>query len=179
MPIIDNSLKKNGWVRATTGAMVPTKDLPVAAFQDIKVGDLVKFDGDGLIVQALALPGSNDSATQSDGVVVVGRAASALTTGVSPSEATDRIQVEIFSEDTEWVAPLYHSTSGNAENQDIDRGDALNFARFRGASASIWFYCIATASPTDGELTYTEPISAGDVDYGLVAAKVKAAYRAL
>jgi hypothetical protein len=155
-----------------SGGAFNQKDLPVAASTTINAGDLVKFSS-GQLVQAIALPGSDNSATASGGNLgVVGVAMASIVTGAGGSESiTGRssIPVAIFDSNLELAMRIYNATAADAEPRDLTLGTKYQFQRWRGSSASVWWYSLIVTT-TNGELLYVDRYagSAADDDYGIV-----------
>lgn len=180
MAIQPNQLTKYTQVRRVGGTL-NQRDYPVAASQTIQPGDWLNLSS-GTVQQSLSLPGSNNSVTASgSGQQFVGMALAGITTNSSAVEASTgrtTIPVAIFDAETEVLVRIYNATAGSAEPQDVNLGTSYNLSRFRGASASVWFYVMNT-STTDANVSLIEKSleSAADEDYGFVWVRPIAAAR--
>jgi hypothetical protein len=133
----------------------------VDANQTIRGGDLVKLVA-GKVQQAIALPGADATATLSGGSTVpsiYGIADASITTdatGYDTSGGISRgtIPVVVFDDNIHINLRLYAAASGNAELQDLTKGTAYQFARYRVTSTN-WFYVVTTTT-TNGEFVYIE-----------------------
>jgi len=180
MAISPNTLNKYFQVRRVGGTL-NQRDYTVAASQTILPGDFLNLSS-GTVQQALSLPGSNNTVTASGaGQQFIGIALAGITTnssGVEASTGRTTIPVAIFDADTEVLVRIYNATAASAEPQDVTVNTSYNLSRFRGASASIWFYVMNT-STTDANVSLTEKSieSAVDEDYGFVWVRPIAAAR--
>jgi hypothetical protein len=154
---------------------------PVAASQTIRRGDIVALSS-GSVQQAIALPGANNTATASGGnLAILGVALDDITTNASGVDTTSggsagiprtHCNVAIFDDNLEVAMRLYDATLTNTQQSDVTVGTAYQFARFRGASASEWWYML-TITTTNGELKVVErslevPGSALTDNYGIL-----------
>ena len=153
-------------IRAAQGASgaVNQIDIPVAASQTIKTGDLVKLSSNKA-TQALALPGSNNSVTNSTGNIgTIGIAMADITSdsnGLETATGRTTVPVAIWDANLEVTLRIVNDSSGtltstNTTQGDINFGTKYNFARVRGGDATTWFYAVTAASPTNGELLKVE-----------------------
>jgi len=190
MSLLVNQLTKVDPYPSRVGSPANVRLMTVAASQTLYPGDWVIQTAAGVadtVEQALALPGSNNSATTSTtgqrafGVVV----GQGIVTSSGGSEAvTGRTQVlvAVFDDSTDVLTRIYNTTAGSAEPQDV-KEYSVNYclARYRGASATEWFYVLSTTT-TDGILNITakSPESNPSDDYGVVRCKpvVSARYNA-
>lgn len=161
-------------MRPRSGFRITQKEVTIAASQDIKMYDiLAKTSGANTYEQSIALPGSNNSGTASGGnLPIFGVAAAPIVTAASGTEATtgrSKIPVWIFDMNLELCMRIYNATAADAEPRDLAVGTPYQFQRWRGASASEWWYSLITTT-TNGELAYMERAgsSADDDNYGLV-----------
>lgn len=147
-------------VRGTGGTQGNTRMYTVAASQSINFLDIVaKTSGANTIEQSIALPGSNSTGTASGGnLPVLGIAMEPIVTAASGAEAnTGRTQINVltFGGLAEAMLRLYNATPGDSQFQDIAQFTPLQFQRWRGASASIWWYSLITTT-TNGEIVPLE-----------------------
>jgi len=168
-----NTLNKVVLVRGATDAVFNELPYTVAASQTIRKGDIVaKTSGANTIEQSIALPGSNNSVTASGGnLPVLGIAMEDITTdaaGVEAITGKTSIRVAVFDDQLQVGLRIYNATADDAELRDLALFGQYQFARFRGASATEWFYVLTTTT-SNGELVYVEPYngSALDDDYGV------------
>lgn len=180
-----NSLTKVDPYPSRDGSPARVRLMTVAASQTLYPGDwVVQTTSADTVEQALALPGSNNSVTTSGSGqrllgVVVGQG---ITTSSGGSEAvTGRTQVlvAIFDDSTDVLARIYNATAGDAEPADVlEYSVNYTLVRYRGASATAWFYCLNTVT-TNGILNITakSPESAPTDDYGVVRCKPTVASR--
>lgn len=147
-------------------------DAPVAASQTIRMGDFVSLSS-GKVQQALALPGSNNTATTSSGnTPMLGVAMADITTDSGGAEATTgrtTVPVAILDGNLEIALRIWNSTASNATQANLALGTSYWVSRVRGDTAGTWWYAVSSASPTNGELRYVEasPESAGSEQYGI------------
>lgn len=161
-------------MRPRGGTAWTEKPYTVAASQSINYRDIVaKTSGANTIEQAIALPGSNSTGTASGGnLPILGVALASIVTnsaGVEANTGITQIRVAVFDDMFEVMLRIYNATAANSEFQDIAVFTPLQFQRWRGASASSWWYSLITTT-TNGELVPTElyiGASASD-DYGPV-----------
>lgn len=183
--LLVNQLTKVDPYPSRDGSPARVRLMTVAASQTINPGDWVaQTSGADTVEQALALPGSNGSITANGAGqrlmgVVVGQG---IVTGSGGTEAVtgrSQVMVAIFDDSTDVLVRIYNATAGSAEPQDV-REYTVNYtlARYRGASASIWFYVLSTVT-TDGILNITakSPESDPADDYGVVRCKPTVASR--
>jgi len=144
-----------------------TAHMLVAASQTIQEGDLLVFSS-GRLTQAVALPSSNntfDASAGSLGDMFV--ALAPITTSGSVTDA-DRIPVAPLNANLMLHLRIFNTTAGDSEQQDLTVGTSYRVGRYRGESASIWWYAMSTNS-TNGDLKYLNASkdSAASDDYGL------------
>ena len=169
-----NTLDKAWFVRPAQGCggSFNQKEYTVAASTSIKRGDILSFSSSQL-VQSIALPGSNNTASSTSGgsLGLVGVAMADIVTGSDGLEAVtgrSTIPVAIFDGNLELAMRIYNATASSAEPQDISFGTTYEFVRYRGGSATDWWYMLSTT--TTGEFMPVERYAgslAGD-DYGLM-----------
>lgn len=159
--------------QGNAGAFNQTADtIKVAASQTIYQWDIVSLSS-SQVQQSISLPGSNNSGTASGGnLATLGIALAPITTnsaGVEAVTGRDSIPVLILDGNLEIAMRIYNATASSAEPQDLAYGTAYQFQRWRGASASEWWYSLITTT-TNGEFKYVERYagSAADDDYGIV-----------
>jgi len=163
------------------GGAINQIDIPVAPSQTIKTGDLVKLSSTKA-TQALALPGSNNSVTNSTGNIgTIGISMADITSdsnGVEAISGRTTLPVAIWDANLEATLRIVNDSSGTLSSTtttqgDINFGTKYNFARVRGADANTWFYAITSASPTNGELLKVEnsPETTTTESYGLVTVR--------
>jgi hypothetical protein len=144
-------------------------EIPVAASQNIKKGDLLVLSS-GKLAQSVSLPGSNNSGQASGGSL--GRiyyALADIVTGGSPAE-TDGIPVVDLNQLTaKLTLRLYSTTAADSQQQDVAVGTSYKIGRWRGASANEWWYYL-TVDSTNGDLTILakSPESDPTDNFGLV-----------
>lgn len=157
---LPNTLDKVNTWRMRHGAAPTVIDETVAASQNIKRGDVL-VKSSGVVSQAIALPGSNNTATASGGnLPIYGIADADITTdgsGVETAGGLTRttIPVLVFDDNLDLNIRGWNATEGNAQLQDFTKGTAYQFARFRGASADVWYYVLIVTT-TNGEMLYVE-----------------------
>lgn len=170
-------------IRSAQGASgaINQIDIPVAASQTIKTGDFVKL-ASNKATQALALPGSNNSVTNSTGNIgTIGIAMADITSdsnGIEAISGRTTIPVAIWDGNLEATLRIVNDSSGTLASTtttqgDVNFGTKYNFARVRGGDASTWFYALTAASPTNGELLKVEnsPETTSTENYGLVTVR--------
>jgi len=147
----------------------------VAASQEINKGDLLSLSAGGLTVeQAIALPGSNNSVTLSGGnLATVGIAAESIVTDAAGQEVRagmtrTEIAVDLFTPDLRFLIRAFNVTAANSQPQDYTIGSSYQYGRYRGASASEWFYTISQTT-SNGELRLVDfmPNQAVDASYAI------------
>ena len=169
-----SQLRKDGpLARSVNGGCLNIK--PYVAAAALNRGDFVLISS-GQAAQAIALPGSANSASASGGSTAV----LGVCAGKCDSGAT--VDVIIADDQTEFMLRLYNSTASSAEQQDVTLGTAYQYSRYRGAGsteADAWY--VLSQTTTNGECIVTEksPTSAAADDYGIVWVKIAAARRAL
>jgi hypothetical protein len=142
--------------------------LPVAASQTIQEGDLLVLSS-GLLAQAVALPGSNNSWSASGGSLgTMYVAAAPIVTGGSVNPEVDRIPVYNLNA-VHFLCRIYAATAADSQQIDLAVGTSYRVGRWRGASASEWWYALST-NATNGDVTYVAPSpeSAPTDNFGLV-----------
>jgi hypothetical protein len=158
------------------GGALNQREYVVDVSQTIKYGDVVLLSTNK-VQEALALPGSNNSATISGGnLASLGIALADITTNSAGVEAvTGRmaIPVGIWDANLDVILGVYNGTPANAIPSNVAFGTRYNLARVRGASASSWGYMLAYGSTTNGELVVqqTSGQTAASEIYGLVIAR--------
>jgi len=167
----------------------------VAASTTIYAGDIVALNSSGQLVQALALPGSNNSVTASGGTVVtLGVALQSITTNASGIDTTgpfniSTIPVAIWDANTQYLFRTYDATAANTTLANLKQGKQYQFGRYRGASATSWWY-VMILTQTNGEFFYVEPFGNSEAvpgandqlttdQYAAVWTQATAAYRAV
>lgn len=163
-------------VRGVGGNGISRRRVTIAASQNIKYGDLLdKTSGANTFEQALALPGANNSATaQAASLDIPCVALESIETDAA-GEADDgrtTIEVAILDQNCLLALPIYNATAANAEPRDLALLTAYEVTRWRGASASDWWYAFTSAT-TYPEFAYSQRYagSADDDDYGIVWGK--------
>lgn len=170
------ALVRSGWIRSGQTGSWRQENVPLAASQTIRQGDIVRLDS-GAATQALALPETDNTATESTGNLnVYGIALAPATTGADPNGRT--LPVAVFDDNLECALRLYDADPDDAKPTDLVRGTAFRLARYRADASGGWFYTL-TRNTTNGEAIYTAafPDSDPDQPYGLVWVKVRAASR--
>lgn len=134
---------------------------PVAASQTINAGDIVALSS-GLIQQAIALPGSNNSATLSGGALgTLGIALDGIVTNSAGVDSTSQllpkttIPVALFDGNLEFLTRVWNATPSNTPITNLTLLQFYQIGRYRGASANIWWYFISTTT-TNGEAQYVD-----------------------
>jgi hypothetical protein len=160
-------------VRARHGFRLTQKEVTIAASQSIKKYDFLgKTSGANTFEQACALDASNNTGTTSSGnQVFFGIAAAPIVTGADGAEATTgrtTIPVWVLDTNIEVALRIYHATPGSAEPRDLTYGTPYLIQRWRGSSASEWWYSALTTT-TNGEFAFVERHagSADDDDHGV------------
>ena len=146
-----------------------TYHMEVGASQTIQQYDILKLSS-GLLVQAIALPGTDNTAAASGGSLPdLYLAMAPITTGGSVTAADKVAVIKLNEKQAGLLLRLYHATGTSAQQQDVLAGTAYQCGRWRGASASEWWYYLSVVT-TNGEFTILEksPESAADDSYGLV-----------
>ncbi len=162
-------------VRPRHGFRLTQREVTIAASQSIKKGDiLAKTSGANTYEQAIALPGTDNTASSGSGgnLPIFGIAAAPIVTGSGGSEDTTgrtTIPVWVFDDNLEVAMRIYNATASSAEPRDLALGTTYQFIRWRGASASQWWYALIVTT-TNGEFVFMERHggSADDDDYGVV-----------
>ncbi len=152
------------------GAGDSVRTLPVAADQNIKTFDVLILST-GLLAQAIALPGSNNSGSAPGSLTIYAIALAPITTGASPSLETDRIPVRILDAAgrNRLVTRLYNATAADSQQQDALVGTSYRLGRWRGASADQWWYYLSTTTAQgDTVLHKMSPDSKPTDNYGIV-----------
>lgn len=185
--LIVNQLTKVDPYPQRDGSPLNVRLMTVAASQTLYPGDWVIQTAAGsaeTVEQALALPGSNSTATTSTtgqrilGVVV----GQGIATGAGGTEAVtgrSQVMVALFDDSTSALLRIFNTTAANAEPQDVNEYKTnYCLARYRAASATEWFYVLSTTT-TDGILNVVnkEPESNAGDDYGVVRVKPLVATR--
>ena len=131
-------------------------DLTVAASTTINIGDIVKYDGSGNIVQAIATPSSGVQTAAGAGLVTVGVAMGSIVTTSSGAEATTgRTTVPVATWDQIQVAMrTTGATYGTSKTPaDFTYATPYQFARVNNGTST--FYALIPTT-TSGELVYDE-----------------------
>lgn len=183
--LLVNQLTKVDPYPQRDGTPLNVRLMTVAASQTLYPGDwVVQTSAAETVEQALALPGSNASATTSGlgqrtlGVVV----GQGITTNAGGTEAVTgrtQVMVALFDDSTSALLRLFNTTASAAEQQDVLEYSAnYCLARYRGASATEWFYVLSTTT-TNGiiNIVSKEPESSPGDDYGVVRVKPLVATR--
>jgi hypothetical protein len=148
------------------------EDMTVADSQTINTYDILALSS-GVVSQAIALPGSNNSFSASGGSTAqIGVALGSIVTqsnGVELVTGRTTVPVAIFDTNLEFLTRIYNATASSSEQSSVTLGTAYQFGRYRGASASQWFYCLSTTT-SNGEWRITElsKNSASTDAYGFV-----------
>lgn len=185
MALTVNQLTKVDPYPIREGSPTNTRLMTVAASQTLYPGDwVVQTSGADTVEQALALPGSNSSATTSGSGqralgVVVGQGITTSSGGTEAVTGRSQVMVAIFDDSTTVLGRIFNTTASSAEQQDV-REYSANYclARYRGASATDWFYVLSTTT-TDGILNITAKVPESNPadDYGVVRFKPTVAAR--
>jgi hypothetical protein len=151
----------------------------------IQYGDILKVTAAAETVdQVCSLPGGNNSGSLIlAGVKSIGMALAGIVTnasGVETASGRTTIPVLYFDDPTEILLRIYNASGAAAEQQDVLINTNYELIRYRGASASIWFYALAT-STTNANMQIVEKSPQSDAadDYGFVWAKTIVANRAV
>lgn len=187
--LLVNQLTKVDPYPTREGSPLNVRLMTVTASQTLYPGDWVVQTSTGsgtadTVEQALALPGSNASATTSGSGqrilgIVVGQGIVTSSGGTEAVTGRSQVLVAVFDDSTTALQRIFNTTASSAEQQDV-REYSTNYclARYRGASASEWFYVLSTTT-TDGILNITAklPESSSTDDYGVVRCKPTVASR--
>lgn len=183
--LLVNQLTKVDPYPTREGSPLNVRLMTVTASQTLYPGDwVVQTSSADTIEQALALPGSNASATTSGSGqrvlgIVVGQGIVTSSGGTEAVTGRSQVLVAVFDDSTTALQRIFNTTASSAEQQDV-REYSTNYclARYRGASASEWFYVLSTTT-TDGILNITAklPESSSTDDYGVVRCKPTVAAR--
>lgn len=185
MSLLVNQLTKVDPYPSRVGSPANVRLMTVAASQTLYPGDwVVQTSAADTVEQALALPGSNSSATTSTSGqrafgVVVGQGIVTNSGGTEAVTGRTQVMVAVFDDSTDVLQRIYNTTAGSAEPQDVLEYSAnYCLARYRGASATEWFYVLSTTT-TNGILNITakSPESNPSDDYGVVRCKPTVAAR--
>ena len=153
------------------GAGVGTqKVLPVAINQTIGIGDWLVITA-GLLTQAIAAPGSNNTVSSPGSLVPYAVALAPITTGGTVDQDVDKIPVMVLDDDgvNRMLMRIYAAVAADAEQQDVLIGTSYRLARWRGgAAAALWYMMSVTTAQGDVKLRAFSPQSAKGDDYGLV-----------
>lgn len=183
--LLVNQLTKVDPYPLRDGGPYLTRLMTVAASQTLYPGDwVVQTTSAETVEQALALPGSNASATTS-GLgqralgIVVGEGIVTNSAGVEATTNRTQVRVAIFDDSTTALLRLFNTTASAAEQADVTEY-TVNYclARYRGASATDWFYVLSTTT-TNGIINVVSkpPESSSTDDYGVVRVKPLVATR--
>lgn len=144
---------------------------PYVAAAALSKGDFLVLSS-GQAAQAIALPGSANSASASGGSLAI------LGVALHDCAANGTVLVQVADDTAEFLLRLYNSTASSAEPQDVSVGTAYQLSRYRGPGTEAFYVLSQTTS--NGECTVVEksPQSAADEDYGFVWVKIPAARRA-
>lgn len=151
--------------------------LPVTSGQTIRRGDFVQMttgDGTNTISQAIALPGTDNTAAASGGNAPIYGVAQTDMFRKLNDDTNWFVDVVPISKGLQVLVPIYNATGANAEQQDLDRTAYYQLGRWRGPNANTWWYYMSTVK-TNGEL---RPLSyyqgdALDTDYGRIYVQVR------
>lgn len=183
--LLVNQLTKVDPYPARVGSPANVRLMTVTASQTLYPGDwVIQTSSADTIEQALALPGSNASATTSTAGqralgVVVGQGIVVGSGGTEAVTGRSQVLVALFDDSTDVLCRIFNTTASAAEQQDVLEYSAnYCLARYRGASATEWFYVLSTTT-TNGVLNITSksPESNPTDDYGVVRCKPAAATR--
>lgn len=183
--LLVNQLTKVDPYPTREGSPLNVRLMTVAASQTLYPGDwVVQTSSADTIEQALALPGSNASATTSTSGqralgVVVGQGITTNSGGTETSTGRTQVMVALFDDSTTVLQRIFNTTASAAEQADVLEYSAnYCLARYRGASATEWFYVLSTTT-TNGILNITAklPESSPTDDYGVVRCKPLVATR--
>lgn len=161
--VLANTLNKVLLVRGEGLTTPATQSLVITASQTIRRGDfLIKNASANTFEQAISLPGSNNTASDSGGNgAFAAIAAEDITTnsaGIDPNTGKTTIQAWILGPHLRFGLRVYAATNTDAELRDVALGTPYRLARFRGASATNWFYVLSTTT-TNGEIVPVETYS--------------------
>lgn len=182
-----NTLTKIGPYLRSQSADLNIQVFPVAASQTIKAGDFLNVSS-GALAQALALPGSNGTATASGaGQTVWGVAMEDCITNSSGQfvnaagqpDGTGRVglQIAVVDDTLNALVRIFNATASSAEQQDVVLGTNYELVRYR-VTADNWFYAMGTTTTNPNTKLVEKSIeSTPDEDYGWVWIKVLAANR--
>jgi len=160
-----------------------TKEYAVQASVDIRRGDFLTCNAAGAVGQAIALPGSNNTASSTSGgstlILVADENFTSDASGVSTDgQGRVTIVVRICDDSFETDRRIYNATAANAQQQDLAYdGTSYEYVRYRGATAGDWWYMANTT--TTGELIPQDKNKESAVtdNYGIVTYKVAQANR--
>lgn len=132
----------------------------------VKRGDLLVMTS-GAVDQAISLPGTNDTASSAASTVPYGVALE----DKDQTAGDTHVQVAVFRAGQPQLAMrIYNGTAGDAEAQDLTLLTSYQYHRYRGASATQWWYMLATTTSSTPPFEFVEAHpgnNAGD-DYGVV-----------
>lgn len=133
----------------------PDCQVRVKGSEVIKKGDLLTVHTDGSVKQALALPGSNNSATTSGGSTPVTHYACESFTADANGTSTDglgrtRLTTVVIDDTFRWETRTYDGTATSTQQDDTVEGTNYQYQRWRGASATDWWYEMIITT-TNGE----------------------------
>ena len=180
-----NSLTKVDPYPQRDGSPANVRLMTVAASQTLYPGDWVQQTTSAdTVEQALALPGSNTSVTTSTTGqrclgVVVGQGIVTAAGGAEAGTGRTQVLVAIFDDSTSVLQRIYNATASSARQSAVTEYSAnYCLARYRGASATEWFYVMSTTT-TNGILNIVskEPESNSADNYGVVRLKPLVATR--
>jgi hypothetical protein len=187
--VFDNQIKPRAALGNAGGAFNQF-DYTAGNSVTINRGDIVLISGSGastVVSQAIALPGSNNSASLSGGSLgTLGVALSQIKTnssGIDTSTGFNKTVVTVAIWDAN-LEVLMRGWNATAANTTISNWTPITsnyqLGRWRGANANTWWYFISTTT-TNGELTYVEPygvnLQASTDQYALMYVKAVSTIR--
>lgn len=141
----------------------------VAASTSIKRYDIVSLNGSQLVQQAIALPGSNNSASLSGGSLpTLGVALASITTNAAGQDTSSglpvtTVPVAIWDGNLEILIRAWNATPANTQisTGTFNPSAILQLGRWRGPNANTWWYFLSTTT-TNGELLVVEQYGLND-----------------
>lgn len=167
------------------GSPLNVRLMTVAASQTLYPGDwVIQTTSADTVEQALALPGSNNSVTTSTTGqrafgVVVGQGIVTSAGGTEAVTGRSQVMVALFDDSTTVLQRIYNATASSARQSAVlEYSASYCLARYRGASATEWFYVMSTTT-TNGVINIVnkEPESNSSDNYGVVRVKPAVATR--
>ena len=142
---------------------------PVAANQTIHRGDALVWSS-GLLAQALALPGSDGSGTETGSTSPIAFALADITTSATPDANVDKIPVMMLAAGSGrgLVTRIRGASAGASEQQDVNVGTLYVLGRWRLTSTRWFYYMTTTTAAGDIRLLKKSPESDKADDYGVV-----------